>query len=205
MRAICSSRGLVQDAAYGTLLREPRRALHARIAEVIEQFADIAENQPELLAHHCTEAGQIERAAKLWGQAGQRSLKRSALVEAIEQLSRALDQLASLPTSPALRREQIRFQVALINPLGNVKGWAAPETTSAIERARRLIERAETLGETPENPLLLFAVLASAWAASYVAFNGDVVRQLATQFLALAEKQKACVPLMTGTTLRQFL
>ena len=88
---------LVQDAAYGTLLREPRRALHARIAETLEtQFAEIAENQPELLARHCTEAGLIEKAAMLWGKAGQRSLERSALVEAVEQLTRALDQIATV-------------------------------------------------------------------------------------------------------------
>ena len=75
---------LVQDAAYGTLLREPRRALHARIAEILEiQFAEIAEPQPELLARHCTEAGLIEKAAGLWGKAGQRSLERSALMEAV--------------------------------------------------------------------------------------------------------------------------
>ena len=66
---------LIQDAAYGTLLREPRRALHARIAETLESgFADIAENQPEILARHCTEAGLLEKAAGLWGKAGQRSL-----------------------------------------------------------------------------------------------------------------------------------
>ena len=89
---------LVQDAAYGTLLREPRRALHARIAEALEsQFAEIAESQPELLARHCTEAGLIEKAAGLWGKAGQRSLARSALVEAVAQLTRALDQIATLP------------------------------------------------------------------------------------------------------------
>ena len=89
---------LVQDAAYGTLLREPRRALHARIAETLEsEFAEIAESQPELLARHCTEAGLIEKAASLWGKAGQRSLERSALVEAAEQLTRALDQIATLP------------------------------------------------------------------------------------------------------------
>ena len=80
---------LVQDAAYGTLLREPRRALHARIAETLEsQFAEIAESQPELLARHCTEAGLIERAALLWGKAGQRSLARSALIEGVAQLGR---------------------------------------------------------------------------------------------------------------------
>ena len=98
---------LVQDAAYGTLLREPRRALHARIAEVLEsQFAEIAESQPELLARHCTEAGLIEKAASLWGKAGQQSLARSALIEAEAQLTRALAQMATLPATPALRRER---------------------------------------------------------------------------------------------------
>ena len=90
---------LVQDAAYGTLLREPRRALHARIAEALEsQFAELAENQPEWLARHCAEAGLNEKAAHLWGKAGQRSLDRSALVEAAEQLGRAL----KLRSCPAL-------------------------------------------------------------------------------------------------------
>jgi predicted ATPase len=80
-------------------------ALHARIAETLEsQFTEIAENQPELLARHCTEAGLIEKAAGLWGKAGERSLARSALVEAVEQLTRALDQIAALPVTPALRR-----------------------------------------------------------------------------------------------------
>ena len=144
---------LVQDAAYGTLLREPRRALHARIVETLEnQFADIAESQPELLARHCAEAGLIERAAGLWGKAGQRSLARSALVEAAEQITRALAQIAALPATPALRREQIKLQVALINPLMHVKGFGASETKLAAEKARLLIEQAEALGEPPEDP-----------------------------------------------------
>src|SRR6185369_2624813 len=85
---------LVQDAAYGTLLREPRRTLHARIANTLEsQFAEIAEKQPELLARHYTEAGLIEKSARLWAKAGQRSLERSALVEAVEQFTRALAQM----------------------------------------------------------------------------------------------------------------
>jgi class 3 adenylate cyclase len=113
---------LVRDAAYGTLLRQSRRTLHARIAETLEsQFADIAERQPELLARHCTEAGLIEKAATLWGKAGQRSLERSALVEATEQLTRALTQTATLPATPALRREQIKLQVAIITPLMHVR------------------------------------------------------------------------------------
>ncbi|MGY8683223.1 adenylate/guanylate cyclase domain-containing protein [Bradyrhizobium sp. UFLA05-153] len=190
---------LVQDAAYGTLLREPRRALHARIAQRLEnQFAETAESQPELLARHCTEAGLIEKAAGLWGKAGQRSLARSALVEATEQLTRALSQIASSPGTPALRREEIRLQVAIITPLLHVKGYASPEVKAAAERARHLIERAETLGEPPEDPLLLFSVLYGFWTASYVAFNGDVMREVAAQVLTLAEKQGAIVPLMLG-------
>ena len=174
---------LVQDAAYGTLLREQRRALHARIAETLEsQFAEIAANQPELLARHFTEAGLIEKAAGLWGRAGQRSLARSALVEAAEQLTRALDQIAALPSTPALRREQIKLQVALINPLIHVKGHAAPETKAAVERARLLIEQAEALGEPPEDPLLLFSVLYGFWVANFIAFNGDVCASLLRSF-----------------------
>ncbi len=193
---------LVQDAAYGTLLREPRRALHARIAQVLEsQFAAVAEAQPELLARHYTEAGLIEKAAGLWGKAGQRSLERSALVEAIEQITRALAQIASLPATPALRQKQIELQVALIAPLVHVKGYAAPETKAAGERARLLIEQAEALGEPPDDPLLLFSVLYGFWVANTVAFNGDVTRELAAQFLALAEKQGATVPLMIGNRL----
>jgi class 3 adenylate cyclase/predicted ATPase len=190
---------LVQDAAYGTLLREPKRALHARVAETLEsQFAEIAESRPELLARHCTDAGLIEKAAGLWGKAGQRSLEHSAFVEAVEQLTRALDHIAVLPATPALRHEQIKLQVALITPLMHVKGYAAPETKTAVERARLLIEHAEALGEPPEDPLLLLSVLYGFWVANYVAFKGNVVRNLAAQFLELAEKQGATVPLMIG-------
>jgi hypothetical protein len=139
---------LVQDAAYGTLLREPRRALHARIADTLEsQFGETAENQPELLARHCTEAGLIEKAAGLWDKAGQRSLERSALAEAVQQITCGLEQIAVTAATPALRREQIKLQVRLVNALTPIKGWGAPETKSAAERARLLIEQAEELGE----------------------------------------------------------
>jgi class 3 adenylate cyclase/predicted ATPase len=190
---------LVQDAAYGTLLRGPRRTLHARIAEALEgQFIEIVESQPELLAHHCTEAGLIDKAAGLWGKAGQRSLARSALVEATAQLSRALDQLGFLPDTAALRREQIKLQVALANALMHVKGFAADETNASLDQARLFIERAERLGEPPEDPLVLFSILYGFWVANLVAFNGNAVRELAAQFLALANKQRGPVPIMIG-------
>jgi class 3 adenylate cyclase/predicted ATPase len=190
---------LVQDAAYGTLLRDARRALHARIADTLERdFIDIAENQPEILARHCTEAGLIEKAASLWGKAGQRSLERSALVEATAQFTQGLNLITTLPATSALRREQIKLQVALITPLIHLKGYSAPETKAAAERARLLIEQAERLGEPPDDSLLLFDVLYGFWYANLGAFNGDALCDLGAQYLALAEKQRAIIPLMVG-------
>ena len=190
---------LVQDAAYGTLLREQRRALHARIAETLEvQFADIAESRPELLARHWTEAGLIEKAAGLWGKAGQRSLARSALVEAAEQLTRALDQIATLPGTPACVANRSSCRSHSLTLSCTLKAMRRLRLKAAVEQARQFIEQAEALGEPPEDPLLLFSVLYGAWAASFVAFNGDVTRDLASQFMALAEKQGQTVPLMIG-------
>jgi hypothetical protein len=79
-----------------------------------------------------------------------------------------------------------------------VKGYATPESKAAVERARLLIEEAEALGEPPEDPLLLFSVLYRFWVPNYVVFRGDVCRDLAAQFLSLAEKQQATVPLIMG-------
>jgi predicted ATPase len=160
-------------------------------------FTEVAENQPELLAHHCTEAGLVERAALLWGKAGRRSLARSALAEAIGQLSRALDLIATLPGTRVLRREQIGLQVALITPLISVKGML--ETKAATERARLLIEQAEALGEPQDDPLLLFSVLYGAWIGTTVgSFNADLVRSLGAEFLALAERQGTTAALTIG-------
>ena len=125
-------------------------------------------------------------------------MERSALVEATEQFTRALDLIAAVPASPALRRDKIKFQIALITPLVHVKGYAAPETKAAVEQAHLLIKQAEALGEHPDDPLLLFTVLYAFWAVNLVAFNGDVMRQLATQFISLAEKRSANALCSTG-------
>ena len=189
---------LIQDAAYENLLKSRRQTLHRRVGETLrDKFAGTAAAEPELLAHHFTQAGMTEAAIEWWGKAGQRSVERSALVEAVAQLTRALDQIATLPGTPALRREQIKLQVALITPLVHVKGWSAPETKAAAERARLLIEQAEALGEPPEDPLLLFSVLYGVFIASIGAFNGEC-RDIAAHTLELAEKQGASFPKVLG-------
>jgi tetratricopeptide (TPR) repeat protein len=190
---------LIQDTAYENLLRSRRQFFHRRVGEVLRnQFAAGAAVEPELLAHHFTQAGLIEAAVEWWGKAGQRSLERSALIEAVGQFTRALDQIATLPATPALRRNQINFQVALITPLMHIKGHAAPETKAAAERARLLIAQSEAVGEQTEDPLLLFSVLFGLWGANLVASDLDVCRDLATQFLALAEKRGTAIPRMVG-------
>jgi tetratricopeptide (TPR) repeat protein len=191
--------GSVTDGAYENLLKTRRQALHRRVGEVLrDQFSTVALAEPELLAHHFTRADLAETAIEWWGKAGQRSLERSALVEAVEQFSRALRQIASIPATPALRREEIKLQAGVITPLIHVKGYAAPETKAALDQARLLIERAEALGEPPEDPLLLFSILYGFWAANFVAFNGDALLELAAEFLALAQRQGATLPLMVG-------
>jgi predicted ATPase len=190
---------LIQDAAYENLLKARRQILHRRVGETLrDKFADSGAAEPELLAYHFTQAGMTEAAIEWWGKAGQRSLERSALVEAAEQFAHALALIGTLPSTPALRREQIRLQVAAITPLMYIKGFAAPETKAAAERARLLIEQAEALGEPPEDPLLIFSVLYGFCLANEVAFNGDVMRELAMQFLAPAEKQGTTAPLEIG-------
>ena len=92
----------------------------------------------------------------------------------------------------------MKLQAALITPLIHVKGYAAPETKAAAEQAKLLIQQAEERGETPEDPLMLFSVLYAFFGVNFVAFNGDVSRELAEQFSTLAQKQGTTVPLMIG-------
>jgi tetratricopeptide (TPR) repeat protein len=133
---------LVQDAAHGTLLRESRRALHARIAETLEsQFADIVERHPEILAQHYTEAGLIEKAACLWGKAGQRSLELVALAEAVAYLQEGLAIIEQLP--PSADRDSL--EIALREPLHSAqlrwRGWASPEVRVNATAILQLTQR----------------------------------------------------------------
>jgi predicted ATPase len=119
-------------------------------------------------------------------------------LEAAAQLTRAIAQIEALPGTAALRRERIKLQVALANALMHTKGYASPETKASLDQARLFIERAEALGEPPEDPLLPFSILFGFWAANLMAFNGDALCELAMQFLGLAEKQRETAPLMIG-------
>ena len=133
---------LVQEAAYGTLLRNARQQLHGRIAEALEANSpELMDSQPELFARHYTEAGLFEKSITYWGKAGHRSATRSAMAEAAAQLQKGLDQLALLPDTPERQRQELEFWSTLGSVLSAVKGFAAWETGRAYARARELWER----------------------------------------------------------------
>jgi hypothetical protein len=98
---------LVQDAAHGTLLRRQRRQLHHRISEVLEgKFAQNVETQPDLLARHCAEAGVVDKAVRYLLKAGQQAIARGAVTEAVVQLQKGLELLATLPNDPERGRQE---------------------------------------------------------------------------------------------------
>jgi class 3 adenylate cyclase/predicted ATPase len=139
---------LVQDTAYGTLLRGPRQALHGRIAAaIVERSPDIAERQPELLAHHLAEAGQPERAALSWRRAGEQAVRRAANREAIEHFRRALALVETQPEGTARSRAELAILTQLAPPLMGVHGWSAPEVGEVVERAATVGRRLESSAE----------------------------------------------------------
>ncbi len=119
---------LIQDAAYASLLKSTRQQYHHRIAQVLEsQFPETTEAQPELLAHHYTEAGLTEQAVHYWHHAGQKASERSAHVEAIAHLRQGLALLSTLPETPDRVQREVNMYIALGASLIATKGWAAPE------------------------------------------------------------------------------
>src|SRR5262249_10017978 len=135
---------LVQDAAYSTLLRGPRQALHERLAAALqERYPDTADAQPQLLAQHFAEAGLTEQAIVHWEKAGQRSLSHPAMAEAAVQLRNALDLQTKLPHSEERDRKELDLLVALGSALAGAKGYGGDELHRTNARARELSMRGD--------------------------------------------------------------
>jgi predicted ATPase len=144
---------LIQDAAYESLLKSTRQQYHQNIAQMLEaQFPDTAEAQPELLAHHYTEAGLIEKAVHYWHHAGQRAIERSAHVEAIAHLRQGLALLQTLPETPQRLQREIDMLIALGASLIAVKGYAASEVQQTYIRAQHLCQHLDN----PQQLLVLW-------------------------------------------------
>jgi predicted ATPase len=178
---------LVQDAAYGTLLRAKRQELHARVALALEQrFADLVERQPELLAHHLTAAGETERAVAQWLKAGQHAAGRLTYREAIGHLERGLTVLRSLPDGTAREKQEIELQLAL--------GLCSFTAKGAIA-ALPAYTRAHDLSDRHGNSRQRFETLYGVWQSNAVSGGISAARPFSERLLRLiqAEQDTVCV------------
>jgi class 3 adenylate cyclase/predicted ATPase len=179
---------LIQETAYHSLLKSTRQQAHQRSAQVLAaQFPEIVETQPELIAHHYTEAGLAEPAIHYWQRAGQQALQRSAHPEAIQHLTTGLALLATRPETAARAQQELDLQLALGPALMATKGQAAPEVEQAYARARALCQQ---VGDTPQ----LLPTLRGL-CRFYVDRGAlPMARELGEQLLGLAQRQAAPTP-----------
>jgi tetratricopeptide (TPR) repeat protein len=132
---------LVQDAAYGSLLRGRRQALHRRIVATLEEcFPETVAAQPALLAQHCQESGLAEQAVNYWLKASQQALARSAMVEGEARVRKGLAILPTLPDGPWRRQRELDLQLSLGSALTATKGFSASETVETLARTQALAE-----------------------------------------------------------------
>lgn len=173
---------LLQDAAYESLLKSTRQQYHQRVAAVLdERFPEIKAGQPELLAHHYTRAGLSTRAIPLWHAAGQRSIERSANIEALSHLGQALELLGTLPAGPERDQQELGLQIALGVAWMAVKGYSAPELERAYGRA---LEICEKFGESPQT----IPVMMGLWAFYLVRGQISTAEKVAAEALRLADR-----------------
>jgi class 3 adenylate cyclase/predicted ATPase len=174
---------LIQDTAYGSLLRGARQQVHQQIAQRLEEwFPETVETQPELVAHHYTAADCPEQAIGYWQRAGQLALRRSANHEAISHLTRGLGLLATLPETPERTQQELEFHMLLGPALMATKGYGAVEVERVYNRARQLCQQ---VGATPH----LFPVLRGLWQFSILRAELRTAYELAEQLFHLTQQE----------------
>jgi class 3 adenylate cyclase/predicted ATPase len=173
---------LIQETAYQSLLRSTRQQYHQRIAQVLEaRFPESCETQPELLAHHYTEAGLTEQAVRYWQRAGQLASDRSANLEAISHCTTGIELLTTLPETPEHTQGALTLYITLGAALQMAKGHAAPEVEHAYTQAYALCQR---VGETPD----LVPVLLGLWRFYNTRLQLRTAREVGETLLRLARR-----------------
>jgi TOMM system kinase/cyclase fusion protein len=181
---------LVQDTAYQSLLESQRRELHGRIADALEKhFPERVAREPEAIARHCEAARRPAQAIGHYQRAGERAIQASANEEAIGQLRRALELLATLPEPRERARRELDLQMAIAGPLGAARGWAHPECEGALDRARALVFQ---VGELPERA----RVLGDLTTSYYIKGDLTTASELARQALEAAERAGGTLELL---------
>ena len=187
---------LVQDTAYASLLRGRRQRIHADIAKaLVESFLDQVDSARAVIAHHYTEAGLYEPAARHWLAAAELALSRSAALEADRHVDAGLAVISRMQEGHDRRSLELAFLVAKANALLPLKGYSTPETVAALTAAKRLLDVG--IGDDLQH----FSVLYGLCAAKYVASELDSARALARQFVDLADRQDDPIYRLVGLRL----
>jgi tetratricopeptide (TPR) repeat protein/ABC-type transport system involved in cytochrome c biogenesis ATPase subunit len=175
---------LVRDAAYESLLKSRRQQLHGQIARTLEKkFPDIVASQPEIVAHHFTEAGLVEPAIDYWLKAGHLALSRSANAEAVKHLRQGIELTRALAPSPERVRKELDFCLALGPAMAATEGYATPETLRVFSHARDLLGDGGTLTEQ-------MTVLWGVYLARSMRGENTAAREVAERCLALAAEHE---------------
>ena len=181
---------LVQDAAYQSLRKRTQRHYHQRIAETLAvRTAELRETQPEVIAHHYTEAQLPEHAVRYWQLAGQNATERSALVEATHHFMKGLELLRRLPETPERCHQELALHIALGGPLIATQGYGAAAVEQCYARALTLCRQ---IGETPR----LLRTLLGLEAFYFIRAQLGTAQKLAKQCLDLARQQTQPGPLV---------
>lgn len=183
---------LIQDAAYETLLKSKRARYHGKIADVLlQEFADQAAAEPEVVARHLSLAALPARAVEFWLRAGQRASERSAHVEAVAHLEKGLRQLELLPESPSRDEQELALRVTVGASLATLKGWSAPEVEVNYQRAHKLSESGSDMRKF---------LLALGGLANVFMLKGEVkkARELADEEVTVALEQNDTALLLRG-------
>jgi len=196
---------LTQEGVYQSLLKKTRQKYHRDIAQVLEKhFSEETEILPELGGHHFTEAGIIEQAIPYWQRAGEIAIRRSANIEAVDHITKAIELVKMLPDTPERTRQELTLQIALGVPLQVTKGPGAVEVGDAYTRARQLCRQ---MGQP--QPSQLFPALWGLWRFYRSQAKFQTARELADEFLNLAQQQSDPALVLQGhhaqwTTLLNF-
>jgi predicted ATPase len=183
---------LVQDAAYESLLKSRRRELHRAVARALnDEFKEISEAQPELLAYHLTEAGENESAIVAWQRAGEGALLRAAYIEASKHLGKAIGLVESLGDGSGERLLRLKLQIAYGQALLQSRGFGAAETTAAFGRAAELAAGIEDAAES-------FSARYGLWVGSLIRGEPEGIRTLSVAFLRDAQREPNSPELMCG-------
>jgi class 3 adenylate cyclase/predicted ATPase/ABC-type transport system involved in cytochrome c biogenesis ATPase subunit len=175
---------LVQEAAYSTLPKKPRRLLHARIAKTLEsRFAERIKMEPELLAYHYEQAGLAGPAVEYWHRAARRDAERSANIEALNHFNRALDLLKELPQGAERNALELELLIARGAPMLSVKGYASDDMEQNYLRAKDLLQ--EHSGSVHQ-----FLAIRGLWVFHLVKGHIADAHGLAENLLSLANREQ---------------